>query len=558
VDGTLVLKQTLITLLRTSIEKARQVSKLPLSPLPEITVERPQKSGHGDYASAIALKLSRVCGMNPHEIAQAIVAHLEPIPQLSSVTIASSGFINFTFSNDWLYSQVEEILLANEDFGNLNIGNGKTVQIEFVSANPTGPLHVGHGRGAVLGSTLANILEAAGYKVEREFYINDAGNQMSVFYRSLFARYQQACGVEAEMPQEGYFGQYVTDLAYQIKAEEGQRYLEMATDEGQTMLGKLGVQRMLSLIRTDLARLGVHYDCWFSEQSLFDNGQFSQVMDKLNALGHVTQKEGATWFISSALGEDKDNVVIRSSGSPTYFGTDIAYHYNKFAERNFSRVIDIWGADHHGHIARMSAVVQALGLDPTRLKIIIAQLVTLKRGGDVVRISKRTGDMITLTNVLDEVGADACRFFFLARSADSQMDFDLDLATKESSENPVYYVQYAHARICSILKLAKEEGMDFSDGDASLLNDEAELSLLRLILQLPEVIEYSARTLEPQNLPHYAQDLATCFHSFYKRCRVVNKENHAQSKARLKLIAAVKVTLARTLGLMGMTAPESM
>jgi arginyl-tRNA synthetase len=374
----------------------------------------------------------------------------------------------------------------------------------------------------------------------------------------LYARYLQACSIETEMPQEGYFGQYVIDLARQIKSEEGDKYLIMQPDEGQLALGKLGVQRMLALIRADLSRLGVNYDCWFSEQSLFDNGQFARVMDMLNRDGHLAQKENATWFASSALGEDKDNVIIRSNGTPTYFGTDIAYHYNKFVERSFDRVIDVWGADHHGHISRMNAVMQALKLDPTRLKIIISQLVTLKRGSELVRVSKRTGDMITLANVLDEVGVDACRFFFLTRSADSQMDFDLDLAKKESSENPVYYVQYAHARIASILRLAHEAGIDHTDGDVSLLTDEAELSLARLMLQLPEIVEYSARTLEPHNLPHYAQDLANSFHSFYKKCRVLAPENPAQSKARLKLVAAAKIVLSRVLYLMGMNAPESM
>ncbi|MCL1886159.1 MAG: arginine--tRNA ligase [Dehalococcoidia bacterium] len=557
-NGILEIKQTIASIILTATEKALQEGKLPQIALPEVTVERPQKVGYGDYASPIALKLSRASGKNPMDIAKIIAEYIELTPELSSVAVAPPGFINFNLATTWLSTQVEQILASGENYGDIDTGKGKSVQIEFVSANPTGPLHVGHGRGAVLGSTLANILEAAGYNVEKEFYINDAGNQMSTFYKSLYARYQQACGVEAEMPQEGYFGQYVTDLARQIKSGVGDKFLKLPEDEGQLALGKLGVQNMLALIRSDLARLGVEYDCWFSEQSLFDNGQFAKVVDKLKSDGHLAQKENATWFVSSALGEDKNNVIIRSNGTPTYFGTDIAYHNNKFAERHFERVIDIWGADHHGHVSRMSAVMQALKLDPLRLKIIISQLVTLKRGSELVRVSKRTGDMITLANVLDEVGVDACRFFFLARSADSQMDFDLDLAKKESSENPVYYVQYAHARIASILRLAQEEGLNHTDGDTSLLTDDAELALIRIMLQLPEIVEYSARTLEPQNLPHYAQDLANCFHSFYKHCRVVAVENPEQSKARLKLIASTKVVLAKVLGLMGMSAPEVM
>ena len=557
-DGILEIKKQIVALIKQAAGRAQQEGKLPQVTLPEITVERPQDTEHGDYASSLSMKLARSIGKNPLVIAQAIAELIPPAPELASVTIAPPGFINFTFRPDWLSKQVEEILNAGDNYGDIDIGKKQSVQVEFVSANPTGPLHVGHGRGAVLGSTLANILEAAGFNVEKEYYINDAGSQMMAFYRSLYARYQQACGTDVEMPQEGYFGQYVIDLAREIKSEEGDRFLKLPPDKGVTALGNIGVNKMLALISGDLNLLGVDYDCWFSEQSLYDKGQFARVIEILRKEGHLAEKEGATWFVSTALGEDKDNVVVRSNGTSTYFGTDIAYHYNKFIERRFDRVIDIWGADHQGHVSRMSAVMGALGIDQARLRVIISQLVTLRRGGECVRVSKRSGDMITLRDVIDEVGVDACRFFFLARSADSQMDFDLELAKKESSENPVYYVQYAHARIASILRLAQEEGIDFSDGDTTLLTEEPELALIRLMLQLPEIVEFSARTLEPQNLPHYAQDLATCFHSFYKLCRVISRQNLAQSKARLKLVAAAKIVLVRTLGLMGMTAPEAM
>ena len=557
-DGILEIKKQIVALIKQAAGRAQQEGKLPQVTLPEIMVERPQDTGHGDYASSLPLKLARSIGKNPLVIAQAIAELIPPVPELASVTVAPPGFINFTFRTDWLSKQVEEILDAGDNYGDIDIGKKQSVQVEFVSANPTGPLHVGHGRGAVLGSTLANILEAAGFNVEKEYYINDAGSQMMAFYRSLYARYQQACGIDVEMPQEGYFGQYVIELAREIKSEEGDRFLKFPADEGAVELGNIGVNKMLALIRGDLSRLGVDYDCWFSEQILFDNGQVARVMAILRKEGHLAEKEGATWFVSTALGEDKDNVVVRSSGTSTYFGTDIAYHYNKFIERRFDRVIDIWGADHQGHVSRMSAVMGALGIDQAQLRVIISQLVTLRRGGECVRVSKRSGDMITLRDVIDEVGVDACRFFFLARSADSQMDFDLELAKKESSENPVYYVQYAHARIASILKLAQEEGIDFSDGDTTLLTEEPELALIRLMLQLPEIVEFSARTLEPQNLPHYAQDLATGFHSFYKLCRVISRQNLAQSKARLKLVVAAKIVLVRTLGLMGMTVPEAM
>jgi arginyl-tRNA synthetase len=557
-NGILEVKKTIIGILQDALAKAQKEGELPQLVMPEIMVDRPQDTGHGDYASSLPLKLARSIGKSPILIAKSIAKFIQLPSEISSVEIAPPGFINFTLSSDWLGAQVDEILAAGENFGDIEIGAGASVQVEFVSANPTGPLHIGHGRGAVLGSTLANILESAGYNVEKEYYINDAGNQMSAFFNSLFARYQQACGQDVEMPENGYFGQYVIDLAKDLKAEFGDRFLQLPSDSASIEIGKIGVTRMLGVIRQELSRLGVDYDCWFSEQSLFDNGQFAKVNDILKQAGYLVEKEGATWFGSTALGESKDNVIVRSTGVATYFGTDVAYHYNKFVERGLNRVIDIWGSDHQGHVSRMGAVITALGLDPARLRVIISQLVTLKRGGECVKVSKRTGDMITLGDVIDEVGADACRFFFLSRSADSQMDFDLELAKKESSENPVYYVQYAHARISSIIKLAMEEGIDFSDGDIRLLVDDPEQSLIRVMLQLPEIVEFAARSLEPHNLPHYAQDLATSFHSFYKLCRVISSENPAQTKARLKLVAAARVVLAKTLSLMGMSAPESM
>lgn len=557
-NSLLEIKTRIAELLKNAAGQAQREGKLPEVSLPEITVERPQKAENGDYASSLPLKLARSIGKNPMAIAKAIAECIPPAPEILSVETAPPGFINFSLRPQWLDRQVETILASGDNYGDIDLGKGQSVQVEFVSANPTGPLHIGHGRGAVLGSTIANVLEASGFNVEKEYYINDAGSQMNSFYRSLFARYRQANGIDVEMPQEGYFGQYVIDLAREMKAEYGDRFIHLPAEEAELELGKLGVTKMLALIRADLGLLGVEYDCWFSEQSLYDNGQFAKVMQILRKEGHLAEKEGATWFVSSALGEDKDNVVVRSTGTSTYFGTDIAYHYNKFIERGFDRVINIWGADHQGHVSRMAAVTGALGVDSKRLRIIISQLVTLRRGGECVRVSKRSGDMITLRDVIDEVGVDACRFFFLARSADSQMDFDLELAKKESSENPVYYVQYAHARIASILRLAAEEGIDLADGDAGLLTSDAELALIRLMLQLPEIIEFAARTLEPQGLPHYAQDLATSFHSFYKLCRVISHEDMARSKARLKLVAAAKVVLAKTLSLMGMTSPETM
>ncbi|MBL7125111.1 MAG: arginine--tRNA ligase [Dehalococcoidales bacterium] len=552
-----MIKQRLIELLTQAASKAQELGKLPSVTLPEIVVEHPQNPEYGDYASSLPLKLARATGLNPLTIAQDMVELIAPSPEIGSIAVAPPGFINFTLKSDWLTRQVGSILVAGDSYGNIDLGQGSRVQLEFVSVNPTGPLHVGHGRGAILGSTLANVFAAAGYRVEKEYYVNDAGSQIDAFYRSLYARYQQCLDIDAEMPSDGYLGNYVVDLAEEIIAEEGDRFLSLPLKEALSQLGHIGLVKLIALIKSDLELLGVSFDVWFSEQSLYDNGQYQRALSLLHQGGYIAEKEGATWFVSTALGEDKDNVMVRSDGSPTYFALDIAYHYNKFLERKFDKVINIWGADHQGHISRMKAVVGALGIAPERLEVIISQLVTLRRGDELVRVSKRSGDIITLREVVDEVGIDACRFFFASRSADSQMDFDLELAKKQSADNPVYYVQYAHARIASILRLAQQRGIDYADGDVSLLTTEPELALIRKMLLLPEMVEVVAHTLEPHHLAYYAQDLATVFHSFYKQCRVIS-QNEVLTKARLKLVEAAKVVLARTLHLMGMTAPERM
>jgi len=546
-----------VKLLTQAAIEAQQSGKLQLATLPEVYLEHPQNPEHGDYASSFPLKLARAGGTTPMTIAEDMVGLMVPVPEIESITTAKPGFINFTLKNSWLTSQVESILQAGDTYGNIELGKGRRVQVEFVSINPTGPLHVGHGRGAILGSTLANVLETAGYNVEKEYYFNDAGSQIDAFSRSLYARYQQCLDIDTEMPSDGYLGNYMIDLAREVIAEEGDRFLSLPYTEAVSQLGRLGLDKIMSEIREELDMLGVKFDVWFTEQSLYDNGQYQKVMALLKQAGHVTDKEGATWFVSTALGEDKDNVLVRSDGLPTYFATDIAYHYNKFLERKFDRVINVWGADHQGHVPRLKAAVGALSIDPERLDLIVHQMVTLRRGGELVRVSKRSGDIITLREVIEEVGSDACRYFFLSRSANSQMDFDLELAKKESPDNPVYYVQYAHARIASILRLAKQRNINYSDGDVSRLTTEPELTLIRKILLLPELVETVALTLEPHHLPYYAQDLATVFHSFYKQCRVVS-QNESLTKARLKLVEAAKITLARTLHLMGMTAPERM
>ena len=547
-----MLRHRLEALLTEACSRAQTQGLLPPMSLPEVIVEHPQHPEHGDYASSLPLKLVGAARTDPLNLARGLVGLLGPLPEMDKIEVAPPGFINFTLSPSWLAGQVETIMAEGENYGNIDLGKGKRVQVEFVSANPTGPLHVGHGRGAVLGSTLARVLQAAGFRVEREFYVNDAGTQIEAFQRSLHARYLQALGQPAEMPAEGYMGQYVVDLAQDVAREFGRKFLDLPGE-----LGRLGTERMLKAIRADLDRLGAEFDVWFSEGRLFQDGQFDRAMAMLEKGGYVEEREGARWFTSTALGESKDNVLIRSSGAPTYFASDTAYHLNKFLERGFEQVINIWGADHQGHVSRMKAAVSALGVNPDRLRIIISQLVTLKRGGEVVRVSKRSGDIITLRELLDEVGADACRFVFLSRSADSQMDFDLELVKKESDENPVYYVQYAHARIASILRKARERGHTPEGGDVSLLKEEPEMALIRKMLLLPEMVETVALKLEPHHLPHYAQDLATTFHLFYKKCRVLSRDK-ALSSARLKLALAAKTVLARTLKLMGMTAPEEM
>ena len=552
-----MLKHKIAQLLEQAAVEAQQRGLLPQVALPEITVEHPQSLIYGDYACSFPLKLARTARVDPLDIAERMVKFIASTREIEKIEVAPPGFINFTLRRDWLAQQVEVILQAGEDYGNLEIGKGLRVQLEFVSVNPTGPLHVGHGRGAVLGSTLANVLAAAGYSVEKEYYVNDAGAQMDAFYRSLYARYQQAFDLPAEILPDGYHGSYVIELAKEIIAEKGDGFLTLPYEQAIGEIGKIGLKKVLDSIKADLGLLGVSFDVWFSEKSLYEGEQYQKAMSLLRQGGYVAEKEGAVWFVSSEMGEDKDNVLVRASGAPTYFASDIAYHYNKFLERKFDKVINIWGADHQGHVPRMKAVVSALGIDPSRLQVIITQMVTLKRGDAELRISKRSGEIITLRDLVEEVGADACRFILLSRSVDSQMEFDLELAKKESAENPVYYVQYAHARIASILRLAQERGIDYSQGDVSLLVTEPELTLLRKMLQLPEVIEIVACNFEPHHLPYYAQELATLFHSFYKQCRVISRDK-ALTPARLKLVEAAKIVFAKTLHLMGMSAPERM
>ena len=523
-------------------------------------VERPQRADHGDFASSVPMRLARPMRMSPMEIAGRIVDAMAGDETVDSVSIAPPGFVNVALSPDWLARQVDAVVRAGASYGDVDAGAGRSIQIEFVSVNPTGPIHVGHARGAVFGSALAEVMAAAGYDVQREYYFNDAGSQMERFDRSLLARYLQQHGRYAEAPADGYVGEYMVDLAREIVDEVGDRYLDAPEDEAAAGVGALGLRRMTAAARDDMRDLRVVYDNWFTERSLYENGQFDRAMALLDEAGLLVRRDGATWFRSSSLGDDDDKVMVRSNGAPTYFATDIAYHYNKFLERRFDRVVDVLGADHQGHARFMSTVPAALGVDPDRLDLVVYQIVSIRRGEAAVRFSKRAGEIVTLRELVEEVGADACRFFFLARSPQSQMEFDVDLAKKQSDENPVYYVQYAHARTAGILGTAAERGIDHADADLSLLGHEAELALVRKMLVLPELVQTMSERLEPHHLPHYAVELATAFHTFYERCRVVSnlREEMELSRARLRLVEAARTALARCLALMLMSAPERM
>ncbi len=556
----MLLNEDLALCLRAAIERAQQAGALPAFDIPVVPVDRPKQAAHGDYASPVAMQLARLARQAPLKIAEAVVAYLEKPAYIGAVEVLPPGYINMTLDPLWLARQADVIRQAGEDYARLDMGGGRRVQVEYVSANPTGPLHMGSARNAVLGDAVANVLAAAGYQVQREYYVNDAGSRMQVFYESLYAHYAQALGLDEPVPADGYLGHYMVTWGQQIAAQEGDRYLKLPREEGVASIGQRGLEIVLESIRGDLASMGVVYDCWFSERSLYDSDLFTQVLDMLRQRGYIEEREGAIWFKATALGGDKDEVVVRSNGSPGYFASDIAYHYNKFVTRGFERVINVWGADHQGHVPRMKAMMRALGLDPERLTFIIYQLVTLRRGGEIVRLSKRTGDMISLREVLDEIGSDALRFFLLARSADSQMDLDLELAVKESDENPVFYVQYAHARIASILRKAMDLGLPMDEGDTSLLTSVPEQTLLRALLRLPEVVQQAAADLAPHHLTYYAQELAGVFHGFYRDCRVVSSDpaDREITLARLKLVDAARTVLARTLHLMGMNAPETM
>lgn len=552
--------ESISSLVREALQAAQESGALPAAGDVEIVIEKPKQAEHGDFSSSVALSLARVMRMAPLAIAEQIAVHVPESDLVSDVSAAAPGFVNFRLSDSWLTGQLDEILSVGNQYGNVDDGSGQKIQVEFVSVNPTGPLHVGHARGAVLGSGIASVLAATGYDVQREYYVNDAGAQMRVFYDTLYARFMQAAGKDEPLPDPAYPGEYLTELASDIFSENK----DLADADKAAVMAKISpiaLERTLSEIRSVLSSLQIEYDNWFYESSLTETGTLGKTLQLLESNGYLVERDGARWFKSTAFGEDEDDVVIRSGEQiPTYFGTDLAYHCDKFLGRKFDRVINVWGADHHGHVSRLKAAVKALGGDPENLTIILNQIVSFKNEGETVRFSKRKGNIVTVEELVEEVGADACRFIFLSRTANAQMEFDLALATKQSSENPVYYVQYAHARLAAILRNAEEQGISSDDADLSLLTHEAEFDLIRRLVELPDIVHRSASNLEPHHLPYYAIELAKTLQRFYEQCRVISEDPNdlPVTKARLKLVEAAKTVFARTLDLMGMSAPERM
>ncbi len=571
-----LMKQMLVTLVEDALAAAVAAGEVALAELPDVELERPRDPAHGDWATNVAMVAAKAAGTSPRVLADVIAARIAGHPDVAAVEVAGPGFINMRLSDAALQRLVVEVRAQGADFGRSDLGHGRRVQVEFVSANPVGPMHVGHGRWAALGDSMARVLEHAGWRVQREFYVNDSGVQMDIFAKSVAARYLQHCGREVPFEDEWYQGTYIAEIAEEICQGEGAVWSDADPAEREAHFREKAYAQVLEHLRSVLHGMGVDFDVWFSERSLHAPGpdgrsEVDVAMDRLREAGYIYEKDGATWFASTALpeyGDDKDRVLRKADGDLTYFAADIAYHMDKFA-RGFDRVINIWGADHHGYVARMKAACAALG-HPGQLDIVIGQLVTLLRNGEIVRMSKRTGEMVTFEELLDEVGPDAARYFFLRRGTDQPLDFDIGLAKEQSSENPVYYVQYAHARICSILRRAAglPAEADVADAaaagtfvpmsaDLSLLTDQAELTLLRKLAEFPEVVEMAADRLAPHKLTTYAEDLAASFHQFYTLCRVVS-DDAAVTGARLALVDASRIVLAGVLGLLGVGAPQRM
>ncbi|MCH4097520.1 MAG: arginine--tRNA ligase [Acidaminococcus provencensis] len=550
------MKKVLAEAVIAAVQKAIQAGKLPQGDLVPVVLTVPPQKAFGDFATNFALQAARNLHCAPRVIAGAIQEFLD-CPSVEKVEVAGPGFLNFFLKEDWLSAALRNILAQGENYGNLPAKAGEKIQIEYVSANPTGPLHVGHGRGAAVGSALAILMKAAGYDVSQEYYINDAGNQMHNLAASVNARYLELYNIPCEFPENGYHGEDIVVTAKRIQKKYGDSFIHMPEAERLEKFQSIAKDEKLAALREDLEAFNCHFDVWFSEQSLHDAHKIEEAVAELEKKGYIYEKDGAKWFRSTDFGDDKDRVVIRDNGVSTYFAADIAYHRNKY-ERGFDRLINLWGADHHGYIPRVKAAMQALGYDPSHLEILILQMVSLYRNGELVKMSKRTGKSVTLNELIEEVGTDAARFFFIMRSMDSQLDFDLTLATEHSNDNPVYYVQYAHARICSILRQMADEKITLDpNADLSVLKEPIEIDLIKKLNDYTELIDTAALERAPHKIAHYTYELAGMFHSFYNQCRVLGVDPALQ-QARLALITAVGNTLRHGLKILGVSAPEHM
>lgn len=537
--------------------QAMAAGTLPEAALPDFVIETPKDEKNGDFSTNLAMQLTRILRQNPRKIAEAIVSGIDLPGLVERVEIAGPGFINFYLVPGWLNRVLPAIQEEDADYGKSNAGGGEHVQVEFVSANPTGLLHMGNARGGALGDTLAAVLNEAGYVCDKEYYINDAGNQVENLGKSVEARYFELLGRDDyQIPEDGYHGKDIIATAQRLLDEKGESLVDLPEAERRELMKNYALKEKVAGIRGSLENFGVVFDNWFSEQSLHDAGSVHEVVDILREKGVVYEKDGAQWLRATDWGEEKDEVLVRSNGTPTYFAADIAYHRDKF-ERGYKRLINIWGADHHGHVARLKGAMTALGYPGDDITVILMQLVRLYRGGEIVKMSKRSGKYVTLDELIEEVGKEAARFFFIMRSPDSALDFDLDLAKAESSDNPVYYVQYAHARICSILSVAGVDTPKAADVDLSLLTEENERVLIRKLAEWPQEVADAARELAPYHLAYYAKELANAFHSFYNSCKVLT-DDAALRDARLALVDCTRITLRNVLTLLGLSAPERM
>lgn len=553
------IKNTLRQAIIAAFEQARSNGQLEYETTADFLVEVPREEAHGDFSTNAAMMMARACHKPPRTIADILVASIDAqAAGVDSIEIAGPGFINFRMKAGWLSNCLADIIAEAENFGRSEVGKGHKIQVEFVSANPTGELHMGNARGAAIGDSLATLLEMAGFSVEREFYINDAGNQIEKFALSLEARYLQLLGKDIEFPEDGYHGNDIFTVMEQFIAENGDKYLDCDPQIRRPIFAEYALAKKIADIKQALAAFGVEYDVWFSESTLHESGAVINIVKYLQDQGWVYSQDGALWLECRRFGEEKDEVLVRANGIPTYFAADIAYHQNKF-QRGFETVIDIWGADHHGHVARMKGAMEAIGYQSSQLEVLLMQFVRLYQNGEILKMSKRTGTYVTLNELVEDVGRDAARFFFVTRSADSLIDFDLDLAKSQTADNPVYYVQYAHARICSILTNAATAGLNPQAETAKLLliTEASELSLIRKLADYPDEVIFAAVNREPQRIAIYLQEVAAAFHNFYAHCRVVSEE-HDLSLARLALVQATAQVIKSGLKAIGVSAPEKM